>query len=204
MTHCDTQWTAAWLHYAVCSSFSFICNRSENPEHSWGYQTVLLCYLLCGRSESRLGAQVSMQKLCKSQCNFVFIDSESICVYEKRSRFLLISHESFSQFRWIPPMWNHYESEVVVVQGHPVVSLVGQKVLCHGMLSGLCCFRALPTSWMGAASFPESVLRSDANMTWDWQDLKEASTMGSEIPSLEVCLSRSHSSQELGQVGTSS
>lgn len=83
MTHCDTQWTAAWLHYVVCSSFSFICDRSENPEHSWGYQTVLLCYLLCGRSESRLGAQVSMQKLCKSQCNLVFIDSESICVYER-------------------------------------------------------------------------------------------------------------------------
>lgn len=200
MTHCDTQWTAAWLHYAVCSSFSFICNRSENPEHSWGYQTVLLCYLLCGRSESRLGAQVSMQK------------SVQFCFYRLRIHLCIWEEiQVSSHLSWVLLSASVNSSHMKPVRewggggaGPSCCLPCGTESPVPWDVVRACCFRTLPTSWMGAASFPESVLRSDANITWDWQDLKEASTMGSEIPSLEVCLSRSHSSQELGQVGTSS
>lgn len=91
MTHCGTQWIAVWLHKTMCSSFSFICNRPQNPEHSWGYQTVLLCYLLCGRFESRLGAQVSTQELCKTQCNFGCIDLERTWIYERDEAQVVLS-----------------------------------------------------------------------------------------------------------------
>lgn len=128
MTHCGTQWMAVWLHKTMCSSFSFICNRPENPEHSWGYQTVLLCYLLCGRFESRLGAQVSTQELCKTQWNFGFIASERTWMCERDDAqvssplsWVLISYE-FVSVNYIhrKSVWE----PGVVVPGPPVVSLM--------------------------------------------------------------------------------
>lgn len=168
MTHCGTQWMAVWLHKTMCSSFSFICNRPENPEHSWGYQTVLLCYLLCRRFESRLGTQVSTQELCKTQCNCGFIDSrfrmnlkrDEAQVFPPLS-WVLISYELFSV--------NYFHRKSVWESGVVVPGLLlflsWKTVPCHRMPAGSCCFRALPTSPVGAASFPDSVLRSDANIT---------------------------------------
>lgn len=128
MTHCGTQWMAVWLHKTMCSSFSFICNRPENPEHSWGYQAVLLCYLLCGRFESRLGAQVSTQELCKTQCNSGFIDSERTWICKKDEpqvssplSWVLIP------FEFVTVNYIHRKSaqeSSVVVPGPPVVSLM--------------------------------------------------------------------------------
>lgn len=187
MTHCDTQWMAAWLHKTMCSSFSFICHRPENPEHSWGYQTVLLCYLLRGRSESRMDAQVSTQKLCKSQCNFVFIDSERTWIYERdkaqvssKLSWVLLSHELVSV--------NYIHMKLVLESGFG-----GAGPSCH------CPHETdSPMPWDAVrAMLLQSTLRlldGSCILPWisfkerckynqrDQQDLKEASTTGSEIP----------------------
>ena len=189
MTHCDTEWMAAWLHKTMCSSFSFICNRPENPEHSWGYQTVLLCYLLCGRSESRLAAQVSTQKLCKSQCNFVFIDSERTWIYE-RDEAQVSSHLS----------WVLLSYELVSVNYIHVKPVRESGV---GGAEPSCCFPRETDSPMPWDAVRDVLLQStshlpDGNCIFPWisfkerckynlrdrQALKEASTTGSEIPSL--------------------
>lgn len=204
MTHCDTQWMAAWLHKTMCSSFSFICDRPENPEHSWGYQTVLLCNLLCGRSESRLGAQVSMQKLCKSQCDFVFMDSERTWIYE-RDEAQVSPHPSWVLLSYELVSVNCTHVKPVQESGHscrfpretdsPMPWDAVRAVLLQNASH-------LPD---GSRIFPWNSFKEWCiyNLR-DWQALKEASTTGSEIPSLEVCLSRSHNSRELGQAGTSS
>lgn len=206
MTHCGTQWMAVWLHKTMCSSFSFICNRPENPEHSWGYQTVLLCYLLCRRFESRLGAQVSTQELCKTQCDFGFIHPERtwICRRDEAQvspplSWVLVSYE-FVSVNYIhrKSVW---ESGVVVPG--PPVSLMKDSPMPQdaSRMELLQSTSHLPS---GSCIFP-----SLSFMEWckynprDRQASKEASTTGSEIPALEVCLSRSHNSVELGQSGIS-
>lgn len=116
---------AVWLHKTMCSSFSFICNRPENPEHSWGYQTVLLCYLLCGRLESRLGAQVSTQELCKTQCNLGFIGSERTWMSQYASRIVLLQSTSHLPsgsciFPWLSfKEWCKYNPRDVRLQKKP-------------------------------------------------------------------------------------
>lgn len=164
MTHCGTQWMAVWLHKTMCSSFSFICNRPENPEHSWGYQTVLLCYLLCRRFESRLGAQVSTQELCKTQCDFGFIHPERtwICRRDEAQvspplSWVLVSYEFVS----VNYIHRKSVSESGVVVPGPPVSLMKDSPMPQDASR----MELLPTSPVGAASFPLSVLWSDANTT---------------------------------------
>lgn len=153
------------------SSCSFICNRPENPEHSWGYQTVLLRHLLCGGSESRLGAQVSMQKLCKYQCGLFFIDSERTWVYETDWAQLSFHHLSgvFLSCELVSVNFTHEEPVGELGLGGTGPSCcfhVRLTVPCHVLLSGLRCFRGLPTSRMGSASSSELLSRGNTSMIY--------------------------------------